>query len=382
MTVKMYYSARWNTPKEGTWSGTTWHLRKALSERFDVVDFEILDPGPLGKIGRHLRERVGFDDMGLAAMRRNSRLFWRSMDPQPGDVVFSFDECPMADKLRGVLHYVYQDNCVEYVYHAVAGHDSVEGYLGLPKASLLSIEKRLQNQRAFYERAAGVFTMGHWLADYLINECGLPEGKVHPVGGGSNLPYSGRNVHSFDPDAPVYLFVGRDFQRKGGPDVLEAFSAVRRELPKSRLLIAGPAAEPRGTDDVGAEWLGDCSNERVGELLDAADVFVMPSHFEAYGIVFGEALSRGVPCVGRDVCEMPYFIHDGENGVLVHSDDSQELAQAMLRCASNEHIRRTSELESADAAKVYSWDAVASRIADVITRDWENFTAESKHPGC
>lgn len=140
-------------------------------------------------------------------------------------------------------------------------------------------------------------------------------------------------------------------------------------MPGARLVIAGPFADPRGDEDENVDYFGDCSNEKVAELLDQADVFVMPSHFEAYGIVFAEALSRGVPCVGRDICEMPFFIHDGENGALVRSNDACGLAEAMMRCVNDERIRDTAAREADAARKMYSWDAVAQRIAWVIEGD-------------
>ena len=46
------------------------------------------------------------------------------------------------------------------------------------------------------------------------------------------------------------------------------------------------------------------------------DVFCMPSYFEAYGLVFVEALTFGLPCIGRNCYEMPYFIEEGKTGLL------------------------------------------------------------------
>ena len=99
------------------------------------------------------------------------------------------------------------------------------------------------------------------------------------------------------------------------------------------------------------------------------DVFVMPSYFEAFGIVFPEALSCGVPCVGRDVCEMPYFIEEGKNGTLVRSSDICELATAMLKCVTNADIRKGAAAAKDEVSCQYSWDAVAARIIEVIEHD-------------
>jgi glycosyltransferase involved in cell wall biosynthesis len=368
--TRMIYSTRWAKPRESTWSGTTWHLRQALAKRFEIEDFEIPELHGPALFVHSAVTHMGHRDLDLTTIRNGDRAFRRSVQTRPGDVVLQFDECPMPEGGREVLHYVYQDNCVEYLYRALEeGTQDVE-WLGLRGTRLADVRRRLESQREFYGRCAGVLTMGRWLADYLVDECGLPREKVHHVGGGSNLPPdAGDGRHVLDPNAPVFLFVGRAFERKGGPEVLEAFRFVRGEIPDARLLVAGPASDPRRPDDDGVDWLGDCPGERVAELLSEADAFVMPSHFEAYGIVFVEALSRGVPCVGRDVCEMSHFIRDGANGVLVQTDDSRELSQAMLRCVRDSSIRAGAESGVGAARRDYSWDAVTDRIAEIVDYD-------------
>lgn len=369
--TRMIYSTRWAKPREGTWSGTTWHLRQALAKRFEIEDFEIPELHGPALFAHRVATHMGHRDLDLATIRNGNREFRRSVRTRPGDVVLQFDECPMPEGGRwGALHYVYQDNCVEYLYRALEeGIQDVE-WLGLRGTRLADVRRRLESQREFYGRCAGILTMGRWLADYLVDECGLPREKVHHVGGGSNLPPNAREArHVFDPNVPVFLFVGRAFERKGGPEVLDAFRLVRGEIPDARLLVAGPASDPRRPGDDGVDWLGDCPGERVAELLSEADAFVMPSHFEAYGIVFAEALSRGVPCIGRDVCEMPHFIRDGANGALVQTDDSWELSRAMLRCVLDGSIRVGAESGSGAARREYSWDAVADRIAEIVSND-------------
>jgi glycosyltransferase involved in cell wall biosynthesis len=87
--------------------------------------------------------------------------------------------------------------------------------------------------------------------------------------------------------------------RKGGDLVLEAFRRLHEEDGGLRLVIAGPAEDPAPGME-GVEYVGDVGNEALGRLMASSDVFVMPSRFEAYGLVFPEAMAAGLPCVGRD----------------------------------------------------------------------------------
>lgn len=96
------------------------------------------------------------------------------------------------------------------------------------------------------------------------------------------------------------------------------------------------------------------------------DIFCMPSYFEAYGLVFVEALTFGLPCIGRDCYEMPYFIDEGNTGLLLRHDDPHELATLMLTLLHDPaYQHRVSSLRP-HYLQEYSWDAVAERMAKVI----------------
>jgi len=104
------------------------------------------------------------------------------------------------------------------------------------------------------------------------------------------------------------------------------------------------------------------------------DVFCLPSYFEAYGLVFVEALTFGLPCIGRNCYEMPYFIQDGNSsvhsdnatGLLLNHDDPKELASLMLRILHNDSFSHNVISRRNEYIHEYSWDTVAERIVEVI----------------
>lgn len=170
--------------------------------------------------------------------------------------------------------------------------------------------------------------MGHWIADWLVEKQGLDREKVYAVGAGVNV-----DVNKVDYSRKTgrrILFVGRDFERKNGPLVLEAFRVLRTRMADAELYIAGPRGIGSTNDNV--LYLGDLSRDDLSEVFNLCDVFCMPSKFEAYGMVFPEALCYGLPCIGRDAFEIPYFIEDGKTGLLLRDEDSFELASLMERC--------------------------------------------------
>lgn len=133
-------------------------------------------------------------------------------------------------------------------------------------------------------------------------------------------------------DAPVVLFVGHEYERKGLPLVLDAIAG----LPDAHLLVVGgtPDMVAAGRRDAVARGLG-VRVHYVGRQEDprrffhAADVFAFPSLYESYGLVILEALASGVPVVATAVGCVPDVIADGVNGYVV--DPTPAALRAGLR---------------------------------------------------
>ena len=163
------------------------------------------------------------------------------------------------------------------------------------------------------------------------------------------------------------LFVGRDFERKNGPLTLAAFEILLQKKSDAELYIAGPSTLEVTNENI--HFLGDISSEELADYYNLCDVFCMPSKFEAYGLVFIEALTYGLPCIGRNAFEMPYFIDDGVTGRLLGNENPNELAELMYELLTEEayydNVRRKRE----GYLKEYSWDTVADRIERIIESD-------------
>lgn len=124
-----------------------------------------------------------------------------------------------------------------------------------------------------------------------------------------------------DPDAPLVLFVGRHFRRKGGLEACEAFVRVREEVePRARMLVISNAPEavrakyePHGI----TFWQVPVPRERVLTEFARASVFLMPTHFDTFGMVFVEAFAHGIPVVTADTFGIDEIVTDGVDGHVV-----------------------------------------------------------------
>jgi len=129
---------------------------------------------------------------------------------------------------------------------------------------------------------------------------------------------------------PRVLFVGGDFPRKGGFDLLEVWASARLHERATLDIMSNwplePSALPPGVEihrDVMAHtppWHA---------LWRSADLFVLPTRDEAFGIVFQEAGAAGLPAIGTRLNAVPEIVHDGETGLLVAPGDREGLARAI-----------------------------------------------------
>jgi glycosyltransferase involved in cell wall biosynthesis len=133
------------------------------------------------------------------------------------------------------------------------------------------------------------------------------------------------------PGRPRYLFVGRFIERKGIDVLLAAF----RRVDRGELWLAGdgplrPYVEDEAKGDSRIRILGYADDESLPELYRQADVLVVPSLFEPWGLVVHEGLAHGLPVIATDqVAAADDLVDSGVNGYVVPAGSQEALAGAM-----------------------------------------------------
>lgn len=226
-------------------------------------------------------------------------------------------------------------------------------------------------QRDIFEDCTTIFPRTQWAAESVIRDYGMPPSKVMPAGAGPNhlaepyphAPYDNKTI----------LFVGIEFERKGGPLLVEAFQQLRLRHPDARLRIVGctPAI-----DVPGVEVIGHVSKDAPGgmdrllQLYSEAAVFCIMSAFEPFGIVLLEAQNSYVPCVAPARFAFPEMIVDGVAGRLVPDASPATLAGILGEMLDDPG--RLALMGSAGHARVraeWTWEAAATRIHARIKQD-------------
>jgi len=219
-------------------------------------------------------------------------------------------------------------------------------------------------EAAVYRGASAIAVFSRNVAGSLVEDYGVPEARIAVVGGGANIfPAEAPRLD----DGRTVLFVGKDFTRKGGPVLLDAFVRLRRWLPKARLVIAGPRAAPPLPEN--ATWIGPVGLDELPALCAQASVFCLPTLREPYGLAYLDAMACGLPCVGTRVEAVPEIVADGETGTLVPPGDPVLLAEALCELLSD--VPRARALGARGRARVAAgqrWEHVAERLEAALGR--------------
>jgi starch synthase len=215
-------------------------------------------------------------------------------------------------------------------------------------------------ETALYRGAAVLACFSENVARSLVRDYGVDPGRIAVVGAGANV-FPERAPRR--DDGRTIVFVGKDFDRKGGPVLLAAFARLRRTHPKVRLLVAGTPAPGRGAIPPGVFFLGRVSQAEVAALLSQATIFALPTLREPFGIAFLDAMACGVPCVGTRNEAVPEIVRDGETGILVPPGDAVALALALERLLGDPVLARA--MGARGRTRVFAgglWSHVAGRL--------------------
>jgi len=179
-------------------------------------------------------------------------------------------------------------------------------------------------------------------------------------------------------DGPVRLItVARLIERKGIQELLQAIAQPEKLPVELTIVGTGPCLDllRQQSADLGlneiVRFLGFIEHSLLPDLYRQADIFVLPSHTESFGLVFAEAMGCGLPVIAAAVGGVPEVIDDGTNGILVQPKDAAGLRVALDRLVHDPHLRREMGVASRERVLAnFTWRGVTERYlatyADVL----------------
>ncbi|MBN3945785.1 MAG: glycosyltransferase family 1 protein [Nostoc sp. NMS7] len=202
---------------------------------------------------------------------------------------------------------------------------------------------------------------------------------------GSIAREAARHELGIDKEAKVVLYVGRFDPRKGIETLVRAVNESGLRDSNNLQLIIGGGSTPGNCDGIERDRIEQIVNELgmsdftifAGRLSQdilptyyaAADVCVVPSHYEPFGLVAIEAMASATPVVASDVGGLQFTVVDEETGLLASPQDVDAFASAIDRILLNSEWR--DELGKAGRKRVeskFSWHGVATQLTELYTQ--------------
>jgi len=371
-----------------SWSGTLHFMKAALQRHVgEVVD---LTPAPIPALplkaldaaSRILRGRKYLWEHEPLLVRRLGRVFTQSLRDAKVDAIF-------APAASSILPYLETDVPILYFSDATfrAAQETHRGFQRLTSRTAAAADA---HERASIAKASFSFFASQWALDSARRDYGADPARSGLLPLGANLPEP-PSVEEAQPrltsrvdsearaadataDSPLrLLFVGVNWEGKGGPIALASLRELRARGVNAQLTIVGcepPAGTPR--DGLTVIPFLDKSNAtdraRFAQLWRDAHLFILPTRFEAAGIVFIEASAYGLPSLGTDVGGVPTYVQPDETGLLLPLDaDGRAWADAIQALvADRPRYERYARAARARYERALNWDAFGQRVAESI----------------
>lgn len=352
-----------------TWSGTPYHLSIELEKR-DALAGAISTTEVTSQLGRaaaaiassiyyQRRQLLGYGRF-LRMIKGRSVARAIATVEAPAALHLMTTHLPLIGDKGTTRHYLYLDTSQRLW--------SRYSDLRHRRSGNLERDVHLLERRAFAQMEH-IFTISAYLRDDLINHYGVAKERVSAVGSGlgSIAPWMGPKDYSNG----AILYVGLDWEAKGGQLTLEAFSLARRERPHLCLtMVCEKAAQQRllKLQIPGVKPLTQISWDQLQQLYREASLFVMPALHQPWGLAYLEALSCAVPIVGLARLSTPELNGNGLYGWSLNSQDPRELAAVMITAADHpsESARMGKEGQQFCLDR-FGWDKTVDRIVQKVS---------------
>lgn len=352
-------------------SGTPYFLRRALEQ--EGAEVRVGDCEPHGLARAHLavttlspkRPRwVARFNISPRAFDTRSRIAERHVERHLGDVeaVIQYGSAFSPGNL--LPYFCYSD---DFTRHAVEEGVSWGKHLDSADAvGAVSREDRL------FQGASGVFAFSERVRQLLIGRSRLDPKRVMVSYPGPNFDRMPGPIDLFKESAvPSILFAGREWERKGGDQMLRVFSMLRQEFPKAELWVVGPTRIPR--EEPGVRFFGYLSKdvaddrEKLNELFSSAWVMCLPTRFEPFGMVLLEAMWYGLPVISTKDWAIPEIVDSGVTGYTVALDDDTAMLSGLAAIFRSSELRhRMGEAGRKKAEQTFAWNVTARRMIQRI----------------
>ena len=225
---------------------------------------------------------------------------------------------------------------------------------------------------------------------------GVDPGHFYPIPVDEARQYIG-----LKPEDRMILFVGRIEPLKGLDTLIRAVACLRLQNLHEPVHLAVIGGDPDAdSEEMSAEmariqklcdeltvgkmvaFLGKRSQDTLPYYYSAAEVVVMPSHYESFGMVALEAMACGTPVIASQVGGLAFLVEDGVTGYTIPAEDHKALCEKLTFILGDEPLRRKIGQAAVNSAQNYDWKKIARQIVGVYETMMQQDLPRKKHSRC
>lgn len=313
-----------------SWSGIHYHLAEELRKQgHRVVLIGPLRPQPLLFLLRAFNQitlrlfgkRFHYRDSPILS-RAYAGIISKRLVAANADVILAPAGLAAIAKLKTDVPIIHFND------RSIAGAVGYHSILKDPFA--WSLRQSLELEREALRNAALTVYTSEWAADGARKSEPSSASRIRVIPMGANLgQVPPPEQRAFPPSELNLLLIGVQWENKGGPIAVDVLRELGRRGINAQLIVCG-CDVPKEVADQNIVREGFLSKSdprqraRLEEHLHAADLFILPTRFEAYGIAFCEAAAHGIPALGSRTGGVPTIVREGETGFLFDLEDGAE----------------------------------------------------------
>lgn len=349
------------------WSGTTFHVLNALKKKHNV---KVIGPNMLTQAACFRRKNFyngsTYDNYshvlgGLCTERINS-----------------LSNCDLI--FFGDLYLVpFLELNIPIVHFSDVNYHLFKDYLNYKEEKRVRETERTEKE--LLNKYTTIIYSSEWIKQNTIEYYGIDSKKIHVIELGANIPTPKNFTIEIEMNVCNLVFIGRNWKKKGGSKVLGAYRKLKNEGLPCTLTIIGslPDVSYEEDEDLTIIPFLDKSKpehlEKMCTILGNAHFLVLPTEFDAYGIVFCEASAYAVPSIAANVGGVSQPIKEGKNGYLLPPEaTAEDYATKILTVFNNKEdylkLRASSRIEFETRL---NWDIWGEKVDKVFEETVQNF---------
>lgn len=353
------------------WSGTLFQITK----QFPLHQIEWIGEGWLEQISRY-----SSTNKGHFYIEKYAEVLGRLLSERLKNI--DTDLLLVRDNSLGA--YLKLDIPMLFIGDTTA--NEMKGYFNVKeKAHSLIVDKV---EKDFLEKVDTIIYSSQWAAQDAISYYNISPQKIHIVEFGANIPHPEKYQIEIDTSVCNLVFIGRNWEKKGGEKVLAAFKKLKADDVSCTLTLIGstPSDISGGEHDLTIIPSLDKSKpedlSRMQEILYKSHFLVLPTEFDAFGIVFCEASAYGIPSIAANVGGVSQPVREGMNGFLLPDNaTAEEYAEKIKSIFSDKEsylkLRMSSRREYENRL---NWDVWGEKVNKIVGNTVEN-DKKKRHDG-